>query len=318
MILHRPSLRAAIAVEIAGQTIRFTPFARIGAAAHVPDDVPHAERLREAARAMPGWVVLEDQHASELLGLLTGTGGYGATPGAVAPRNIQVEAAAVVDPTDKLGTHPRVTAFSQDYGVPVANMPDWLKKAVTNGWDYADLTGAGEHDDITNSGGRGERSHLTAFEMMFSSPPPGWPIEGKVPWDIAGWVAPPNFIAPTRTPVVIPDVPAAEEPDARFRDPAPPDDVLAALASAPTEDAPAAQPGVTDDDLDDIALRLVDLKVTDTIGEALDIIAVARDVPRAEGGGPAPRGKVNTKLRGKKLPTLDEDAYGIIVPLLST
>lgn len=55
-----------------------------------------------------------------------------------------------------------------------SGVPAIVESVRRNGWDYPDVTGAGEGNVWDERGGRGERSGLTMAELALCVPPPGW------------------------------------------------------------------------------------------------------------------------------------------------
>lgn len=322
MIIHRPTLRSALVTLVLDKSVEFKLLSGIGAAAHIPDEAPNADALR-ARIAQLGWDLYEDAQADSIYTLLTG-GVLRSTVQGEAPR-VTASASPSSAAAAAEGVHPRVLAVAALAGCPVDELPAWVAQAAVNGWGYEDITGAGNDTgagiDITAAGGRGERSQLTGFDLVRSSPPPGWPVEGKAPWEIAGWTAPVGFLPPTRPHVVIADTPTPEVPSDRFTSdesddtqaaaPATPDATLA--ADDEPDDVPPAAPPV---DEEEIAARLVVLGIAPEAGAVKKLLEIARKVPKTEGGEPAPRGKINTKLRAGGFENLDQDAYDLILPLL--
>lgn len=318
MIIHRPTLRAALSTLVLDRAVEFKLLSGIGAAAHIPDETPNADALR-ARIAQLGWDLYEDAQADSIYTLLTG-GVLRSTVQGEAPR-VTASASPSSAAAAAEGVHPRVLAVAQAACITVDELPAWVAQAAINGWEYDDLTGAGDNGDITAAGGRGDRSGLTGWDLVRSSPPPGWPVEGKAPWEIAGWTAPVGFLPPTRPHVVIADTPTPEVPSDRFTSdesddtqataPTAPDATLAA-DDEPDELPPAAPPV----DEEEIAARLVVLGIAPDAGAVQKLLEIARKVPKTEGGEPAPRGKINTKLRAGGFENLDQDAYDLILPLL--
>jgi hypothetical protein len=318
MIIHRPTLRSALSTLVLDRTVEFKLLSGIGAAAHIPDETPNADALR-ARIAQLGWDLYEDAQADSIYTLLTG-GVLRSTVQGEAPR-VTASASPSSAGAAAEGVHPRVLAVAQAACITVDELPAWVAQAAINGWEYDDLTGAGDNGDITAAGGRGDRSGLTGWDLVRSSPPPGWPVEGKAPWEIAGWTAPVGFLPPTRPHVVIADTPTPEMPSDRFTSdesddtqaaaPATPDATLA--ADDETDELPPAAPPV---DEEEIAARLVVLGIAPDATAVQKLLEIARKVPKTEGGEPAPRGKINTKLRAGGFENLDQDAYDLILPLL--
>ena len=327
LILYRPTLRAAFATEVAGVTLNFVVLPKVGAAAHLPDDHPNVEAVRARAHQFNGWEVYTDVEVPHIVDHLMGRV-PASTPGAVPPSDIGSRPASA--PQADAGVDPRVLELCRAAGCAASDLPLWVTMAVKNGWAYDDITGAGgDYDgqgvDITAKGGHGARSKLTGEQLIACSPPPGWPIDGKVPWEIPGWIAPPGFVAPTRPHVVVPDVPVDEPVDERFT----PD------GGAPTEPAPTTDGASDLDDADadadadqgdgaklvgpdesHILSQLVVAGAVTDLEQAALILKIAREVPPAGGGNPAPRGKVNTKLRARDLANLSPEAFEILLPLL--
>lgn len=318
MIIHRPNLRSALSTLVLDRNIEFKQLSGLGAAAHIPDDIPNADALR-ARIAQLGWDLYDDAQAQDIYTVLTG-GVLRTTVQGEAPR-IAASASQGAPESAPAGVHPRVLAVAQAAGSTVEQLPVWVVQAAINGWEYDDITGAGNNDDITAAGGRGERSMLTGWDLVRSSPPPGWPVEGKAPWEIAGWIAPPDFLPPTRPHVVIADTPVVEAPSDRFvaadtepeaDAPTAPADTADVAGDEDEEEAPAAAPV----DEDEITARLVVLGVVPDMVAVKRLLEIARQVPKTEGGDPAPRGKINTKLRAGGFENLTPDAYELILPLL--
>jgi len=299
MILFRRDRKHALTTEITlggrAVVLRFEAVQNAGIAVHVADDAPHAQELRTALlRLAPqGWEGFEDQEAPEIYALLTG--GPVPLPRLGAPPRVQT--AAVAD----VSTAPATDDLTAR--VASGELPAWAAGALRLGWtaddigDYAQAEAAGR-----------AACGLRPLEMMLVAPPSGWTRVERV-WEVVGWTPPDGFVPPTVPPAVVPDAPPpVEAPDERFAAPEPeappePDEV-----QNDTDDA-------ADIDAADVARQLVALGAAEDEDIALRIITLAREVPPGS-GAPAPRGKINIKMRNNKLPSLDEAAYDLIKPLL--
>lgn len=80
--------------------------------------------------------------------------------------------------------------------------PEPVERARANGWEYADLTGAGEGNVWDDRGGRSPRSGLTMAEMAAAPAPPGWADVARScwPWECTGWTPPKAFRRPKVAP----------------------------------------------------------------------------------------------------------------------
>ncbi len=290
MIIVNPRARAPYRAEyVDNVTISFVEIPGVGIGAQVEDDHPRLADLRAKAllcgHKVDGW-------NGDTLTVI-------ATP------------APVVAPTPaRAPALDRPSTWADDLGAPPV-----LVRAALNGWTYEDATGTGIDGRFDESGGRGSNG-LSAVQMSLCVPPSGWKPRHEVadpyPWEVPGWTPPPGFVPPAvRQRDLPPPAPPPDPVDDRFTDA----DTSAPDTSAP--DAPVLERAVVDDAAKDAAAAaLLAIGAAESDEQAALMVKAALDTPRAESGAPPSRGKINTYLRNRKLPTLAEDAYETIVSIL--
>ncbi len=227
-------------------------------AAHVPDDHPEIDALRER--------ILQHRR-------------YDVHHGPEDQVTWEAATKAPTPPDGSLALHP----VGQD--------------ALRRGWSSHDLEGTGQNGDPTDHGGRSPRTGLTMAEMALSTPPTGWVEHAHThyPWELPGWHTdilgwqlpnPPSKRA-TNVDEAEPEPapgPSVEEGDAselvalgdvapelaHGKPPTSPSPELPPPPPNPSADAP--NPGLTDEELEAYAEHLTLLaEMWDKLGEAPSI-----------------------------------------------
>jgi hypothetical protein len=303
VLIRNRNTRLATEISIGARPVRlcFEPVPGVGVAVHVPDDAPHTPGLRAQLHAYAGmgWEAFEDDVVPDVHTVLTGgvvLPRLGAPPRVNLAALASASAAADAAPTD-------------DYDALVArgDMPSWAAAALRRGWlpeDIGDYAAAESLGRVACG--------LRILEVATSVPPAGWTRVERV-WEVVGWEPPPGFVPPSVPPAVVPDEPPpVEQPDERFAEPTP-QTGLGEDEGDHEEDVAPSSP--LDVDVAQACAQLVAVGAAEDTEQAARIIELAREVAPGA-GAPAPRGKVNIKMRNNKLPNLDEAAYEIIKPLL--
>lgn len=308
MIVVKLACLASLSTHLtSSRTVDLKPVARYGACAHIHDDAADAAQVRHRVRSLPRWTLLEDDSAEgqEVLAVLRPSPASDDTYvfGDILGLRPHV-------PSWQSSPDPVPPTWAEEMRASGVEMPEWVLNAARNGWSYPDVSGA-DWPDV-----RAPRTGLSPIDLGLCKPPPGWSEVGDPsarPWHLAGFVPPEGWTAPMAANVIVPETVTAAPADERFV-PAPED----TPAPDATDGADAEVPEAALDAFFDHAAIVRDLAIALHISHDLaqDVVERAKGVPRAESGGAAPRGKINSALRSKGV-SLDVDAYNIIVPLLN-
>lgn len=300
ILIRKRSSRLATEISIGAQPMRlcFEPIPGVGVAVHIPDDASYAAALRGQLHAYTdlGWEAFEDRDAPDVHTVLTG--------GVVLPRLGAPPRVNLAALAEEAAVAQAVSTDDYDARVARGEMPSWAAAALRRGWLPEDL---GDYATAESLGR--VACGLRILEVATSVPPAGWTRVERV-WEVVGWEPPPGFAPPAVPAAVVPDdPPVVEAPDERFAEPTP---EQGEDEEDEDEDAPETAPSVNDSLF---RAQLIAVGAAEDDEQAARIITLACEVAPGA-GAPAPRGKVNIKLRNNKLPTLDEAAYEIIKPLL--
>lgn len=279
IVVNRTAREPYATIFIRDLLLRFEWRAGVGFCAEVENGHPFAGEIRTKVAGLPSYEIIDD-----------------VLPDAPPPQP---------EPAVKRAR----TWADEEYDVPPL-----IARAALNGWAYSDVTGAGANPGDTSRGACG----LTAMQMALSEPPPGWSPRVKeadsYPWEIPGWRAPPDFIAPqVRQREIAPPEPLPEPVDVRFSD---------APDSVPADDKDEPGPALeshasTEQERASVAAALVAMGVAPSLDVAVRMVDAALDTPRASTGGPPSRGKVNLTLRNRKLPQIvSDDVFDVVQPIL--